>query len=145
MSWIFGKKKQKESPPSTPEEEPAPSQDEGFIFIEQRNQPNADNNTPSLYPNLNDMTSPYPSYPPMPVPVAVPKQSSQDSQTHDLTSIPFKFCRDLERTMNEDLMIDKMRLEEISSFMNRINRENYDYKFNLERSVINEINSQNEE
>ncbi|XP_014211861.1 uncharacterized protein LOC106641837 [Copidosoma floridanum] len=136
MSWFFGKKKNKESPPSSPEE-PAPH--DGFIFVEKRNQPNTDNNTPSLYPNLNDPLS----YQPMSGPVV--KQNSQDGQNNDLTSIPFKFSKDLEDTLNQDLVIDKLRLEEILSFINKVGTENYDYEFQVERSVINEINSQNDE
>ena len=142
MSWFFGKKKHhRDSPPESPEEESAPA-DEGFIFIEKRNQPGP-NDTPSLYPSLTNIT-PYPAMPQIP-PAQVPKQNSQEGPCNDLSCIPFKLCRDLERNMNEDLVIDKLRLKEIESFINRINVESYEYDFSGERSVIAEIDSQNEQ
>lgn len=138
MAWIFGKKKQKESPPETPEEEPSQPDDE-YIFIEKRNQPEPNPNglPPNLYPPLN--ITPYPSMP------AVPKQNSQEAQTNDLHSIPFKLSKELERSLNDDLVIDKLRLDEIVSFIKRVNMKNYDYEFSLERSVIAEMDSQNDE
>lgn len=139
-SWLFGKKKHKESTPDSPEEEPTQPDDE-YIFIEKRNQPEPNpNGFPSnLYPSL---VTPYPS---VPVPPMISKQTSQDSQTNDLNNIPFKLSKELERSLNDDLVIDKLRLDEIVSFIKRVNMKNYDYEFSLERSVIAEMNSQNEE
>ncbi|OXU27146.1 hypothetical protein TSAR_010055 [Trichomalopsis sarcophagae] len=141
MSWFFGKKKHRDSPPDSPQE-PAPSDDGEFIFIERRNQPepNADDKPPSLYPSLSNIT-PYPSMPMAPF----VKQGSQEGPTNYLTNIPFKFCKELERNMNEDLVIDQLRLNEIESFIKRINADNYNYEFSVERSVIAEMDSQNEE
>lgn len=140
MSWFFGKKKHRESPPETPEEPPAPPDDE-YIFVEKRNQsgPNSDDKTPGLYPSLNNINS----YPAMPT--ALVKQNSQESHSSDLSNIPFKLCKELERNMNDDLLIDKLRLDEILNFIKRVKVENYDYEFSLERSVIAEMNSQNQE
>ena len=147
MSWFFGKKKQhRESPPETPQEH-TPS-DDNFIFVEQNNQPSS--NPGNLYPSLNNdvsnfhISNPVAPYPMMPNQLVV-KQSSQDGHTSYMGGVPFKFCRELERSMNEDLVIDKLRLNEIHSFIERINVQHYNYSFNTERSVISEMNSQNEE
>ncbi|KAJ8683065.1 hypothetical protein QAD02_018857 [Eretmocerus hayati] len=138
MFNFFGKKKNRESPPSSPEEGTPPS-DDNFVFIEKRGQtgPDSENKTPSLYPSLTNIDA-YPS-----VPIPAVRQISQDSHTSDLSTIQFKLCRELQRSMNDDLVIDKLRLDEIVSFMRRINQRDYEYEFTVERSVIAEMNSQN--
>lgn len=143
MSWLFGKKKHRESPPETPNEPANAGSDDSFIFVERRENPSNPQN-PNLYPMLNNMSM----YPPMPVhpsASAVTKQISQDSSNSDLSLIPFKFCKALERSRNNDFDIDKLRVGEIESFLKRIDQENYSYEFQLERSIINEMNSQVQE
>ena len=139
MSWFFGKKKHHRESPTESPVEPVPS-DEAFVIIDNKNQGDidSDNNTPGLYPSLNDIT------PHRAMPSNFVKQGSQDD-VHDLNRIPFKLCEELERELKDSLVIDKLRLDEISSFFKKINMEDYEYTFNLERSVINEMDSQNEE
>jgi hypothetical protein len=136
MSWLFGKKKHHRESPNSPEEEAGQS-DEGFVLVKQ-NQPEDDSNnkTPSLYPSLDNFI-PYP-----PMPTSIEKQSAQESNTNDLSNIPFKLCKELERSINDDLEIDQLRLDEIISFFKKINKSDYDYEFSLEQSVIDEMNSQ---
>lgn len=142
MSWFFGKKKHRDSPPDSPEDQGAP--DEGYIFVEKKNQagPNSDNLPSNLYPSLNTEALPYP--PALPG-SSIVKQGSLDNQMGYLSCISFKLCHTLERSRNDDLVIDQLRLDEIASFIKRVNVDNYDYTFSLERSVISELDSQNEE
>ncbi|XP_058791877.1 uncharacterized protein LOC131664632 [Phymastichus coffea] len=142
MSWFFGKKKHRELSPNSPEEQGPP--DDGYIFVEKRNPvaPNADDRTSSLYPSLDIAALPYP--PGLPG-ASVVKQGSLDNQINYLNCISFKLSNLLEKSMNDDLVIDQLRLDEIVSFIQRIKLDNYDYTFSLERNVISELNSQIEE
>ncbi|XP_014236644.1 uncharacterized protein LOC106658949 isoform X1 [Trichogramma pretiosum] len=149
MSWLFGKKKHhRDSPTETPTESEPPSDD--YIFVERRQQDPPPNVTPypGMYPSLHNIgNQPATSYS-LPNQVAghhVPKQASVDNPAGDISNIPFRFCRELERNMNEDLIIDKLRLDEIESFIKRINIKDYEYTFSLERDIISELDSQNEE
>ncbi|KAK2584194.1 hypothetical protein KPH14_006619 [Odynerus spinipes] len=131
MSWFFGKKKHhKESlaesfedlttiPPNIPEETPQPST--------------------GLYPLISGVpTYPIPS-------TDLPKQNQQADVQHYLNGVPFKLCKQLENNMNNDFEIDRLRVNEIMSFINRIEEQNFDYEFSLEKSVISEMNSANDE
>lgn len=143
MSWFFGKKKQKDSPPdSTEEEQPSADQDD-FIVIEKRRT--------SLPPTVGTGDTPYPSglypfiggtptYPAMST-GNLPKLSQQVDAPHYLNGVPFKLNKQLESNMNNDLEIDGLRISEISSFVERLDNQNYDYDFSLEESVITEMDS----
>ncbi|TGZ32210.1 uncharacterized protein LOC112462585 isoform X1 [Temnothorax curvispinosus] len=151
MSWLFGKKKHKDSPPeSRDEQEERPPADPGddFIVIERRRT--------SLPPNVEHSTgehgTPYPSglYPfiggtPMNPAMSagnLPKLAQQmDNAPHYLSGVPFKLCKQLQSNMNNDLEIDGLRISEIMSFVERLENQNYDYDFSLETGVITEMDS----
>ncbi|EZA55437.1 uncharacterized protein LOC105279185 isoform X1 [Ooceraea biroi] len=150
MSWLFGKKKHKDSPPeSRDERENQPPADPGddFVVIERRRT--------SLPPNVGGQGAPYPSglYPfiggtPMNPTMSVgnlPKLSQQVDAPHYLSGVPFKLCRQLESNMNTDFEIDGLRISEILSFIERLENQNYDYDFSLEEGVIREMDSTSNE
>lgn len=129
MSWIFGKKKSKESP----------------VDVDRtvcQTPPIAQDGTPypsSLYPFIGG-TPTYPS------PSSdLTKQSQQPDVQHYLSRVPFKLSKQLESNMNNDFEIDRLRVNEILSFVQRIEEQNFDYDFSLEKSVITEMNSTNDE
>lgn len=137
MSWFFGKKKhQRDSPPSSPEPE-NPGQGDGFIFVERRGNevPEAPQGGEGLYPNIGNV----PQYPPMP---AVPKQTvSVDPIQNILNDLPFKLCKQLVSNVNDDIEIDRHRVNEILSYILRLENEEILYDFSVEKNVINEMNS----
>ncbi|XP_076244062.1 uncharacterized protein LOC143185179 isoform X2 [Calliopsis andreniformis] len=139
MSWLFGRKKhQKDSPPSeSVEEENSSDQNEGFVVVK---------GPAPVPPSVGQDASGYPSgnlYPY--IPTVIPSDSSKDHShgdtMHYLSGVPFKLCKQLEINMNNDLVIDRLRIDEILSFVERIQSQNYDYNFSLEESVIAEMNS----
>lgn len=143
MSWLFGKKKHKDSPPDEQEERPPADPGDDFIVIERRRT--------SLPPNVSDHDTPYPSglYPfiggtPMNPTMSVdnlPKLTHQVDAPHYLSGVPFKLCKQLQSNMNNDLEIDSLRISEIMSFIERLENQNYDYDFSLETGVITEMDS----
>jgi len=150
MSWLFGKKKHKDSPLDSREEQenqPPANPEDDFIVIEKRRT--------SLPPNVGGQGIPYPSglYPyiggtPMNPTMSVgnlPKLSQQVDAPHYLSGVPFKLCRQLESNANADFEIDGLRIREISSFIERLEDQNYDYDFSLEKGVIREMDSRNDE
>ncbi|KAL6264653.1 hypothetical protein P5V15_004754 [Pogonomyrmex californicus] len=145
MSWLFGKKKHKDSPPESRnehEEQPAADPGDDFIIIEKRRTslpPNVSNQ--GLYPSLHDNT---PMNPAMSA-GNLPKLSQQVDAPHYLSGVPFKLCRQLESNMNNDLEIDSLRISEIMSFVERLENQNYNYDFSLENGVITEMDSRTNE
>lgn len=150
MSWLFGKKKHKDSPPESRDEQEASAiQADDFVVIEKRRT--------SLPPNVGEggQGTPYPSglYPfiggtPMNPAMSagnLPKLSQQVDAPHYLSGVPFKLCKQLESNVNNDLEIDGLRINEILSFVERLENQNYDYDFSLETGVITEIDSRNSE
>lgn len=153
MSWLFGKKKHKDSPPESREEQEQEQQTsansgDDFVVIERRRT--------SLPPNVDGPSStPYPSglYPfiggtPMNPTMSadnLPKLSQQADAPHYLSGVPFKLCKHLESNMNNDLEIDDLRISEILSFIERLENQNYDYDFSLETGVITEMASRTDE
>ncbi|XP_011701736.1 PREDICTED: uncharacterized protein LOC105458262 isoform X1 [Wasmannia auropunctata] len=150
MSWLFGKKKHKDSPPeSRDEQEDRPPADPGddFIVIERRRT--------SLPPNVSDDGISYPSglYPfiggtPMNPAMSagnLPKLIQQADAPHYLSGVPFKLCKQLQSNMNNDLEIDGLRISEIMSFVERLENQNYNYDFSLENGVITEMDSRTDD
>lgn len=137
MSWLFGKKKHhKDSPPDSTEEEQLPEQEDGFVTVEPRPAPQPPSLPSSgLYPYIGQVP-PYRTSP-----NDLPKGNNQDETTHYLSGVPFKLCKRLEHSMNSDLEIDRLRISEILSFIERIEQQNYEYEFTLEQGVIAEMNS----
>lgn len=148
MSWLFGKKKHKDSPPESREEQEqqtSANSGDDFVVIERRRT--------SLPPN--GPSTPYPSglYPfiggtPMNPAMSadnLPKLSQQADAPHYLSGVPFKLCKRLESNMNNDLEIDDLRISEILSFIERLENQNYDYDFSLETGVITEMASRTDE
>ncbi|KAG7198837.1 hypothetical protein KM043_001805 [Ampulex compressa] len=147
MSWLFGKKKhQKDSPSEVMEEElSSTTREDGFISIERRNPRSPSNPTVGecspypeggLYPFMGGM----PTYPAV-APADSPKQHQQGDALHYLSGVPFKLCKRLEMFMEDDLEVDKLRVAEILSFIERLENQKYDYEFSVEESVVAEMNS----
>ncbi|XP_025162216.1 uncharacterized protein LOC105191271 isoform X2 [Harpegnathos saltator] len=146
MSWLFGKKKHKDSPPdSTEEEHPSGDQSDDFVVIEKRRTslpPNVSGEGTShsgLYPFIGGT----PTYPAMST-GNLPQLSQQVDVPNYLSGVPFKLCKELQSNVNNDLDIDGLRISEILSFIERLENQNYDYDFTLEESVITEMDSRNE-
>lgn len=148
MSWFFGKKKHKDSPPNEEAEEPKEDIGDDFLIVERRRT--------SLPPNVNALSQDTPysglypiiggtgTYPAMST-GNLPKQCQQVDAPHYLNGVPFKLCKQLENNINNDLEIDNIRISEISSFIEKLENQNYDYNFSLEESVITELDSRNEQ
>lgn len=146
MSWFFGRRKQqKQSPPYSTEEKQTSEQDDGIVFVEK---------WPETIPtNKPYDTAPYPSgniYPyvgefEQVLPPSSSKDINQAENAHYLNGVPFKLCKRLEINANNDFEIDKLRISEILSFIERIENQNYDYSFSVGEGVITEMNSRNDE
>lgn len=150
MSWFFGRKKQhKESPPDSAEEEQPSNQSDGFELFPSWNPATPTNKG-------HDSTVPYPSgnlYPYVPavsefgqlLPPDSPKDDFNQGENppHYLNGVPFKLCKRLEISANNDFEIDQLRISEILSFIERIESQNYDYSFSLEEGIMAEMNSRN--
>jgi len=135
MSWFFGKKKHhRESPPDTPEET-VPSQAEDYIIVEKQDNPLSPTSGMGggLYPYLGDgpaVPAPYP-------PIAGQHNVLPGESQNYLHGVPFK----LSKSFDNDFEIDRLKIDEILSFVIGVKNEDYDYDFSLESSVINEMES----
>ncbi|XP_044001978.1 uncharacterized protein LOC122848165 [Aphidius gifuensis] len=150
MSWLFGKKKQKESPTDSAEETTSvgPSQPDDYIIIEKQGNPFAPMNPASgsvssssgnsLYPYLNDGSMNYPSVPST-IPQQINNNNNQIEQQNYLTGVPFKLSKQFDDDQNNE--IERLKIDEIISYYSRVNVDNFNYDFGLEESVINELES----
>ncbi|XP_051153144.1 uncharacterized protein LOC127276621 isoform X2 [Leptopilina boulardi] len=140
MSWFFGKKKhQKDSPPDTPEEAIPVEQGDDFIFIERRNPggnigENDARGGNNLYPSISGL----PYYPPLQQ-NKIQQNPQVDNQNNYINGIPFKYSKDFERSILNDMDIDRLRVNEILSYIERIQNEDTEYSFQVEKSVIAEM------
>ncbi|XP_017792991.1 PREDICTED: uncharacterized protein LOC108574856, partial [Habropoda laboriosa] len=73
------------------------------------------------------------------------KDLNQGDTAHYLNGIPFKLCKQLEYNMNNDSEIDKLRISEILSFIEKIEGKSYDYSFSLEKDIVAEMNSKTDD
>ncbi|XP_015124220.1 uncharacterized protein LOC107046189 [Diachasma alloeum] len=142
MSWLFGRKKVRDSPPDSGEEaSSSTSHIDDYILVERQTNPPSsivgghgnDTSTKSfgLYPFLPQDQS-----------INASTLSSNISQMDILCDAPrylhcIKF--QLNKTFETDIEIDRLHADEIFSFILRIKSEDYDYDFSLETSVINEM------
>ncbi|XP_020299865.1 uncharacterized protein LOC109863755 [Pseudomyrmex gracilis] len=146
MSWLFGRKKHKDSPPSSrdeQEEQLTSDLKDDFLVVEKRSSSlpsevgNQDTSYPSgLYPFIGGT----PMNPAL-SDLNLPKRSQQVDVPHYLSGVPFKLCKQLESKLNDNLEIDGLRINEILSFVERLENQNYDYDFSLEANVIRELSS----
>lgn len=141
MSWFFGKKKVKDSPPDSGEEaSSSTSNADDYILVErQTNLPpsiaGGPGNDPSikpfgLYPHLQDQ----PMNPP-----AIPSNLSQMDVLCDMTRYLQCVKFQLNKKFENDIEIDRLHADEILSFILKVKSDDYDYDFSLENSVINEM------
>lgn len=153
MSWFFGKKKNKESPTESTEEISSPSsQNDDYIIIEKQANPfapgpEASGNIPSgsggLYPTLGgDRGVNLPIVPPLPgsrSSALADQNTLGDTQAY-LSVIPFELNKELDR----DIELDRLRVDEIANFITRIMSQDYQYDFSVEKGVINEMDAATE-
>ncbi|XP_034175677.1 uncharacterized protein LOC117602155 [Osmia lignaria lignaria] len=145
MSWLFGRKKHhKDSPPDTTEEDQSLGQPDDYVVVNKWPNP--------MPPNTAHDSLPYPGghlYPSVP-PVSDYSgvllddssiESNQGENAHYLNGVPFKLCKRLDNNMNNNLEIDKLRISEMLSFIERIRNQDYDYSFSVEESVVAEMNN----
>ncbi|KAI4502291.1 hypothetical protein M0802_002973 [Mischocyttarus mexicanus] len=146
MSWFFGKKKhQKESPIESTEDLTTTTIENEFENIEKPTYPtptNTQDGTPypggGLYPFISGVST-YPTLPTDSI-----KNNQQGDTQHYLSGVPFKLCKHLESNTNNDFEIERLRANEILSFIQRIEEQNLDYDFSHEKSVISEMDSTSE-
>lgn len=136
MSWFFGKKKNKDNHSDSSEEEQPQNKGDEFIFVEKQ-----ENTGPSdpLYPIL-----PRVPYPP-PGGTSAGTQPSTDSSHAEhfnyLNSVPFKFSKELQNSISNDFEMELLRIDEILSFVERIQGQEYEYNFAIENEVSNEFSA----
>ncbi|XP_011303804.1 uncharacterized protein [Fopius arisanus] len=137
MSWLFGRKKTKDSPSDSGEE--TASNIDDYILVEKQV------NAPSPVGGAGaDPTKNFGLYPYLPQNSStnVPQIPSNVSSLDILCDAPnylpcIKF--QLNKMLENDVEMDRIHADEILSFILRIKSENYDYDFSLENSVINEM------
>ncbi|XP_076648460.1 uncharacterized protein LOC143356551 [Halictus rubicundus] len=143
MSWLFGWKKNQKGYASEAGEDEKPSNEgEGdYIFVEKRlaPQPPQPGQSGPGYPT----GSLYPCIPPISEysSMTIDSATSQGESTRFLNDIPFKLCKRLEIIKNNDFEIDRLRIGEIMSLIERIESSDYSYSFSLEEDVKAEMNS----
>ncbi|KZC05442.1 PREDICTED: uncharacterized protein LOC107193855 [Dufourea novaeangliae] len=142
MSWLFGRKKDQKEPSLEPtEEEQTSREDEGYVFVEKRPAPPVPprvGQTATEFPT-GDYISSISGYSSL----SIHSSNNQGESTHYLNDVPFKLCKQLESSMKNDFEIDRLRIGEILSFIERIQTDSYNYNFSLEEGVIAEMNSSN--
>ncbi|XP_076291557.1 uncharacterized protein LOC143214410 [Lasioglossum baleicum] len=142
MSWLFGWKKNQKGYPSEAGEDGKPSDEsDEYIIIEKKlaPQPPQPGQSGPGYPT----GSMYPYIPPVSEfsSMTVDPAASQGESTRFLNDIPFKLCKRLEILKNNDFEIDRLRIGEILSFIERIESSDYSYSFSLEEDVKAEMNN----
>nr|XP_012154439.1 PREDICTED: uncharacterized protein LOC100875024 isoform X2 [Megachile rotundata]XP_012154446.1 PREDICTED: uncharacterized protein LOC100875024 isoform X2 [Megachile rotundata] len=139
MSWFFGRKKhQKDSPTDSAEEEQSSGQADDYVLVNEWPNPMPPSVTAgsgSLYPSVPPVSDYGGSL------TGDSKDFNQGDQPHYLTGVPFKLCKRLDSNLNNDFELDKLRISEMLSFIERIRNQNYDYSFSVEESVVAEMNS----
>ncbi|KAK0174855.1 hypothetical protein PV327_010576 [Microctonus hyperodae] len=151
MSWLFGKKKHKESPTDSSEEASGSNQSDDYIIVERRGNP-FDPNITSLNENNsiaggsgNSNIYPYLDVTKMPPPLPSSSSSSSFDQQDDILGDTQTYLNviqfQLSKQLDNDYEIDRINVDEILSYILRIKNEEFDYDFSLEKSVITEISS----
>lgn len=140
MSWFFKKKHPKPSTSDSYEDLTIAAQEENFPTSS-----NIQDGLPypnsGLYPFIGDV----PTSESQKLPTDSSKQNQQADTQHYLNDVPFKLCGQLNNNLNNDFELDILRVNEILSFIQRIEEQNFDYDFSLEKSVISEMDSANDE
>lgn len=142
MSWFFGRKKhQKDSPTDSAEEEHSSGQTDDYVLVNEWPNPMP----PNVTARTGSGSNLYPSVPPVSdyggSLTDDLKEFNQGEHAHYLAGVPFKLCKRLDTNLNNDLELDKLRISEMLSFIERIRNQNYDYSFSVEESVVAEMNS----
>ncbi|KAK0085941.1 hypothetical protein PV325_008042 [Microctonus aethiopoides] len=149
MSWLFGKKKHKESPTDSSEEASGSNQSDDYIIVERRGNP-FDPNIASLNENNSGSSGNSNIYPfldvtKMPPPLPSSSSSSSFNQQDDILGDTQTYLNviqfQLSKQFDNDYEIDRINVDEISSYILRIKDEEYNYDFSLEKSVITEIST----
>ncbi|CAG9561591.1 unnamed protein product [Danaus chrysippus] len=124
FSSFFGKRRSSPVEDETPQI-PGPKSDDGFVIVDQTS-PRG-----SLYPSISG--SVYPQRPAPPPPV-VPKP---EQCFHYLQGVPFTLSRELRMTTNKDAIATE--IGDILAFLsNKLNVNDYNYDFSVEKSVLKE-------
>ncbi|XP_076375157.1 uncharacterized protein LOC143258843 [Megalopta genalis] len=145
MAWLFSWKKNQKVEPA---EDTGTEEDNAeYVFVEKKRQA-------PLPPSQSDQSGPgYPTgnlYPYIPPgsefsSMTIDPTVNQGESTRFLNDIPFKLCKRLEIQKNNDLEIDRLRINEIVSFIERIESNDYNYSFSVEEGVTAEMNSINDQ
>lgn len=132
FSSIFGKRRS--SPVENNEAAPIPSAsnrpEDGYVFIEPAPTPRA-----GLYPNVSG-TGALPLRPAPALPGAQ-RANIADQNFHYLQGVPFSLSRELQMASNKDSFA--IEVGHVLAFVtNKINLNNYNYDFAVEKSVLKE-------
>ncbi|XP_078046165.1 uncharacterized protein LOC144474777 [Augochlora pura] len=142
MAWLFPWKKNQKVEDNGTEED-----DGEYIFVEKKRQaplppPQPDQSGPgyptgSLYPYIPPVAE-YSS-------MTIDPAANQGESTRFINDIPFKLCKRLNVLINNDFEIDRLRINEILTFIQRIESNDYSYSFSVEEGVTAEMNSMNDQ
>lgn len=129
-------KSKKPSPPSSPENEPAPGPPNDFVVVD----PNPINPNPggsALYPNFQQVF-PYPPALPgsQPSPIQQPANTNDSPHhTNYLHGVPFKLSSELSTGDTNEII--KIQVDDILAMItSKMEVTQTDYDFGLERSII---------
>lgn len=129
FSSIFGKRRSSPVDDGTPPI-PGPKPDDGFVVVDPVSPGRG------LYPSVPGSSgqSPYPLRPPPPPPQHKP---AIDLTFHYLQGVPFSFCRELKMATNKDAVVSE--ISDLLAFLtNKLNVNNFEYDFSVEKSVLKE-------
>ncbi|XP_063975228.1 uncharacterized protein LOC135161510 [Diachasmimorpha longicaudata] len=142
MSWLFGRKKVKDSPPDSGEDtSPSTNHADDYILVER--QTNSPSSIVGAHENDSSIKS-FGLYPFVPQDQsanisAFPSHVAQMDILCDASKYLHSIKFQLNKTFENYLEIDSVQAHEIFSFILRIKKEDYNYDFSLETSVINEM------
>uniref|UniRef100_A0A6V7LP21 UMA domain-containing protein n=1 Tax=Bracon brevicornis TaxID=1563983 RepID=A0A6V7LP21_9HYME len=139
MSWLFGKKKTKDTS-SEGGEGVSTSQVDDYIYIEK----DMNSSSTASERDHNAMFKSFVLYPPLGPDndVNLPKMSERLIHQNILCD-PQAYLHgiklELNKKLEDNFEIDRLQADEILSFVLRIKSDDYDYDFSLENSVVNEM------
>lgn len=132
-------KSKKPSPSSSPELDPIPGPDSGFVVVDPTRNPNQPQNPNSMYPNFDGHFGVPPPIGPYAVnPTVSPKKEPSSPHISYLHGVPFKLSSEL--STGDTNEITKIQIDDIlAAITAKMEVSSNDYDFGLERSLIAQV------